>query len=250
MKNLKLLWNLVNNFSPLKKADKFVVGAEDANSDLYCVKNSVITSISPSKRVCKDIGSWSNYYKNEVIPEVISIFYNPIIFTLNIALANGDVLSLDCANYPAELQRVGTIDSGLMAMEWSPDMETVVFVTGEDTLILMTGAFDPVNEVSLVGSDVSEQEMLNVGWGSKETQFHGSAGKQAAKFTVEIPAQENVDDDKKIRLSWRGDSNLFAVSYFCQDSKMYKIKIFSRQGNLQFVGEKLNGKYCNNYTKS
>ena len=30
---------------------------------------------------------------------------------------------------------------------------------------------------------------VNVGWGKKETQFHGSLGKEAAKIKNEVPYQ-------------------------------------------------------------
>lgn len=53
----------------------------------------------------------------------------------------------------------------------------------------------------------------SVGWGRKETQFHGSAGKQAAlnkvdtsKFTL------SEDDDHNARIAWRGDGSFFVVS--------------------------------------
>ena len=54
-------------------------------------------------------------------------------------------------------------------------------------------------------------EFINVGWGKKETQFHGSEGKGAA-----IKKEENFEpalpwDDKKTRISWRGDGQYFAV---------------------------------------
>ena len=54
---------------------------------------------------------------------------------------------------------------------------------------------------------------VNVGWGKKETQFHGSLGKSAAK--TETPKVENSiseDDDLLPRISWRGDGSYFVVS--------------------------------------
>ncbi len=37
---------------------------------------------------------------------------------------------------------------------------------------------------------------MNVGWGSKETQFHGRAGKAAAKVTATQLSPLEPDDDK------------------------------------------------------
>ncbi len=56
---------------------------------------------------------------------------------------------------------------------------------------------------------------INVGWGSKQTQFHGSLGKAAAQAPVasSLPSVGvSPDDDLLTRISWRGDGALFVVS--------------------------------------
>ncbi len=67
---------------------------------------------------------------------------------------------------------------------------------------------------------------VDVGWGSKATQFHGSEGKAAAEAAAELAAQQSVaagkqrdtrgphviDDDGRPRISWKADSAVFAVS--------------------------------------
>lgn len=64
------------------------------------------------------------------------------------------------------------------AMEWSPDQELLVLVTKDMNMILMN-MFDPINETNLLNEEFGEKQFITVGWGKKETQFHGSAGKQA-----------------------------------------------------------------------
>jgi elongator complex protein 1 len=55
---------------------------------------------------------------------------------------------------------------------------------------------------------------VTVGWGKKETQFHGSEGKAAAKLPTQVDPNPAFDwDDKKPRIRWRGDSEYFAISY-------------------------------------
>lgn len=88
-------------------------------------------------------------------------------------------------------------------MAWSPDQDLVVFVTRDQKLLLMTREFDPVTEVAMCPEEFGEGKdqlrsssslkllhfcipfyaaaPVNVGWGQKETQFHGSLGKSAAK---------------------------------------------------------------------
>lgn len=53
----------------------------------------------------------------------------------------------------------------------------------------------------------------SVGWGRKETQFHGSAGKQAALSKVDTSKfTTSPDDDYRPRIAWRGDGSFFVCS--------------------------------------
>ncbi len=58
-------------------------------------------------------------------------------------------------------------------------------------------------------------EQINVGWGSKKTQFHGSLGKAAAAAATQqptiLPAAHSSDDGQP-RITWRGDAQYFAIS--------------------------------------
>jgi len=47
----------------------------------------------------------------------------------------------------------------------------------------MTSTFDVIAEEPLDAELAPDQQFVNVGWGKKETQFHGTEGKQAAKQT-------------------------------------------------------------------
>lgn len=71
-------------------------------------------------------------------------------------------------------------------MEWSPDQELLTLVTKDLKVILMSCTFDPINEYYLLSEDFGEKQFITVGWGKKETQFHGSEGKQAAKAKTEV----------------------------------------------------------------
>ena len=54
---------------------------------------------------------------------------------------------------------------------------------------------------------------INVGWGAKQTQFHGSLGKAAATSSISPTAVgASPDDDGHVRVSWRGDGAYFTVS--------------------------------------
>lgn len=51
---------------------------------------------------------------------------------------------------------MGTVDSGLVAMKWSPDQEIVLLGTGHDSIIAMTRDFDPLTEVNLFAKEFGQ----------------------------------------------------------------------------------------------
>ena len=54
-------------------------------------------------------------------------------------------------------------------------------------------------------------KFVTVGWGSKETQFHGSEGKDA-RGKKEIQTTLASWDDKIARIVWRADGLFFAIN--------------------------------------
>ena len=51
---------------------------------------------------------------------------------------------------------------------------------------MMTKDFDALSEMAMQPSEFGEAEFITVGWGKKETQFHGSEGKMAAKKKAQV----------------------------------------------------------------
>lgn len=68
----------------------------------------------------------------------------------------------------------------------SPDQEIIVILTEEDKILLVLSLFDLITTANLLSETFGEGEFMTVGWGKKETQFHGSEGKQAAKEKLEF----------------------------------------------------------------
>ncbi|XP_054842373.1 elongator complex protein 1 [Eublepharis macularius] len=156
-----------------------------------------------------------------------------------VATATGDVIL--CHLNTNQLECVGSVDSGLTAMSWSPDQELVLLVTGQQTLILMTRDFEPIMESQLHQDDFGEGKFITVGWGKKETQFHGSAGKQAAHAKpMEVPPALSWDDHRP-RITWRGDGQYFAVSAVCPETGARKVRVWSREFVLQSTSEPVPG---------
>uniref|UniRef100_A0A672ZPZ8 Elongator complex protein 1 n=1 Tax=Sphaeramia orbicularis TaxID=375764 RepID=A0A672ZPZ8_9TELE len=154
-----------------------------------------------------------------------------------LATAGGDVILFNLNT--CQLECVGSVDSGLTSMSWSPDEELVILTTGQETVIMMTKDFEPITEMGIHQDDFGEGKFITVGWGKKETQFHGSEGKQAAQRKEVQPAA--VWDDRRPRVTWRGDGQLFAVSAVCPQTGARKVRVWNREGVLQATSEPING---------
>lgn len=159
--------------------------------------------------------------------------------SLCIGKKSGDILMYDVKERKAQV--VGSVTGGILAMQWSPDYELVVIVSGEEKLLLMTKDFDMISEKDLHPEEFGECVPITAGWGSKETQFHGSEGKQAAKVEAKPPEPAFSWDDKCPRVSWRGDGQYFVASCINPTGGNRKLRIWSRDGTLQYTGEDMNG---------
>ena len=136
---------------------------------------------------------------------------------------------------------IGTIDPGLVAFAPSPDAELLLFLSTSASLVLMTTSFVPVHEIPLF-SALETRSLVNVGWGRKETQFHGRVGKDAAtKSSNLLPSTSTLspDDDHLARIDWRGDASRFAISSVSPSTNTRQIRIFDRDLNLLNVSESL-----------
>lgn len=143
---------------------------------------------------------------------------------------------------------VGNVDAGILAASWSPDDSLVVLATGDDKLVLMTSTFDVISETTLHPEDFGEDAPIDVGWGSKQTQFHGSLGKAAAQAPRPAVIGSSPDDDELPRISWRGDGAFFVVSTLsprdpndpsssASERRKRTIRTYSHAGVLQSTSE-------------
>lgn len=79
-------------------------------------------------------------------------------------------------------------------------------------------------------------QQINVGWGSKQTQFHGSLGKQAAQASTPKLPLSSPSDHGLPQISWRGDGTYFCISsldpYSASSSKhgssRRQVRVYSR----------------------
>lgn len=161
-------------------------------------------------------------------------------------LSNGDLISLQFDNdFDENVNVIGTLEECIHELKASPDQQIIVAVTNTKVLLLSTNNdYEPISEKILDTSEFGEQQLVNVGWGSKTTQFHGSAGKKAAlESTTTTPTRLRAEeDDCRSHIVWRDDGDLFAVSFISLTNQWRIIKIFNKQGHLQATSESpLNG---------
>ncbi|TIB42928.1 hypothetical protein E3P86_00144 [Wallemia ichthyophaga] len=196
-----------------------------------CEKKAEFTLIGWSDLgVCKHLATISHSPSptpTTTDSQLISLAYLPDAQSVCILSRSGDISLIRLADfdlhqdleYPVE--HIGTVEPGITAASYSPDEELLVIVTLNDDLLLLTanGYFDVLAELPLRSSDFGQDKNVNVGWGSKSTQFHGRAGKQAATLpggpslvTSEQTEHTEHTLDSQPRVSWRGDSAFFAVS--------------------------------------
>ncbi|KAG0045887.1 hypothetical protein BGZ83_008909 [Gryganskiella cystojenkinii] len=171
---------------------------------------------------------------------VVGVKFLVDIQAVCVIFSHGDVVLFhtEATESGDTLEIVGSVDSGISCMAWSPDEELVIMVTGEGSILEMTKDFDVIAENPIDVVESGEDVSVNVGWGKKETQFHGTEGKAAAQRKVDTSTFTfSPDDDDQHRLSWRGDG-----TYFCCSSKDARlgrrvIRVYNREAVLQTTSE-------------
>lgn len=131
------------------------------------------------------------------VPNIVGAEYLVHENSICLASRNGEVLLVNPEDGNCN---EGTFsDVGIECMAWSPDQDVVAFVTCDYNVVVMTCNFELLNEHSLTDTNENPSgQFVNVGWGKKETQFHGSEGKQAATKTLDNPLIINIDQLPKV----------------------------------------------------
>ncbi|KAH8382396.1 hypothetical protein KR009_003318 [Drosophila setifemur] len=173
------------------------------------------------------------------LPDIVGAEFLQLDNAICVASGAGEVLLINPDT--GETNEGTYCDVGIERMAWSPNQEVVAFVTRTHNVVLMTSTFDVIAEQPLDAELAPDQQFVNVGWGKKETQFHGSEGKKAAKQTgadfVGDSNQSWQNLNKNVHISWRGDGAFFVVSYVAaQVGRTFKV--YDCEGKLQHTAEK------------
>ncbi|XP_008325394.1 elongator complex protein 1 [Cynoglossus semilaevis] len=240
MRNLKLLKNLHSSELQAPGSPQCLSVRTDTGSLLVASPYS-ITEYDPrnGQVVCEASLTADGFLPEDGSGVVVGLQDLAELESACVATASGDVVLFNFNTF--QLECVGSVDSGLTSMSWSPDEELVILTTGLESIIMMTKDFEPIIEVGIHQDDFGEGKFITVGWGKKETQFHGSEGKQAAqRNNLEVKAAAGWDD-RRPRVTWRGDGQLFAVSAICPQTGARKVRVWNREGVLQATSEAING---------
>ncbi|XP_016980358.1 putative elongator complex protein 1 isoform X1 [Drosophila rhopaloa] len=171
------------------------------------------------------------------LPDIVGVEYLQLDNAICVASGAGEVLLVDPQTGSTN---EGTYcDVGIERMAWSPNQEVVAFVTRTHNVVLMTSTFDVIAEQPLDAELAPDQQFVNVGWGKKETQFHGSEGKQAAKLKEgdSTANQDWQELNQDVNISWRGDGAFFVVSFVAaQVGRTFRV--YDCEGKLHHTAEK------------
>ncbi|KAG1673801.1 Elongator complex protein 1 [Nymphon striatum] len=227
----------------LKGSPTFCVDSSSSTS--YFITEEGLIKLSGDEDVsiivtCEQLSVFGLTCSQEnITKETISLSYIALENSLYIITADGHFLqvTLETNNDNVQLESIGSIPCGIKACAWSPDQELVSVVTGIDGIVLMTRSFQVLAEVSCDESDKCEINQVSVGWGTKETQFHGSEGKAAAKVITDKAVSLLEWDDKKPRICWRGDGEFFVISLIKKEKNFRQLHVYNREGILQCINE-------------
>lgn len=228
MKNLALLYNRTLKLST-ESLVHFVLNSNE-NAEAYISTNNKLYR-------CNLQNSDINLIRTIDDP-IIGVEFLSLNNEICLATSQGDVIIVNLQMDTCE--NVTFCDGGIEQMSWSPDQEIVVFITKSKQLVVMNSMYDPIFEGVLDEQCFGVNEFITVGWGKKETQFHGTEGKEAAKKTTDVGVSLDIEQiNKNISIVWRGDCEYFAVSFVGENGRMFKV--FDKEGALQFTSEKCSG---------
>lgn len=199
---------------------------------IYASNKDTVFKISSATKATQEIYKLENGL-------IVGIQHLSLNDELCLATDDGEVIILNVNTLGIE--SVAFCDGGIERMCWSPDQEVIVFLTKTVRLVVMDTSYSPIFESELNDMQFGDRAFVNVGWGHKETQFHGTEGKAAAKqIPVELTGTVDMAElDHTVSIIWRGDSEYFAVSFVAELGRQFKV--YDKEGKLQFTSEKSNG---------
>ncbi|XP_076376507.1 elongator complex protein 1 isoform X1 [Megalopta genalis] len=238
MKNLTLTRRASR---PLNFLQDHILNESNASTTLFTINtiNDDVYLLLKNKlyKFPSDYGKDPTSFDVDENLELVGLEYCSVTQELFAASKDGDIINLESKLGHEVMCQLNT---DLRCIQLSPDHEIIILITVDGIVITMVSTYQVISEVDLHAVDFGRKQFVTVGWGKKETQFHGSEGKKAA---VSQPTEisQNEQDDESYRITWREDGSLFAVGFLHRQSRVRQFKVFNREGILQYTSELVNG---------
>jgi WD40 repeat protein len=153
--------------------------------------------------------------------EIVGFEFVPDLQSLCLASSNGEIFTVDLNS--EKIECVGSIESGITAMSWSPDFEIVLFTNGDGNMLLMTQEWDVVHELPLIPSgNSSNDERANQTSRNHSILirlFNGVLlfclfiySLRLSILLINLLAPSHLSRTMRPNITWRGDGNFFAIS--------------------------------------
>ncbi|KAI6182734.1 Serine threonine protein kinase-related and IKI3 domain containing protein [Aphelenchoides bicaudatus] len=221
--------------------NKLVV-AKMKNVNLYCAEQvlspDVSSKVEGSKFVCVDYATGRVFFlsaENLIIVEQNGADHEIVALNLiHEVSGNSPVVLFDYLHDSSELCFIcrsghvftydliekslserGCIIDEVWGGSWSPDFQTLVIAT-KNLLISISRDFDTIDEIDLFPKHAGREELQTLGWGSKQTQFQGQAGKanreklDLDRVPTKLHQWDNVDYNTLV--CWRPDAQILVTS--------------------------------------
>nr|CAH8854988.1 unnamed protein product [Trichobilharzia regenti] len=119
------------------------------------------------------------------------------------------------------------------AISFCPDFSKAVVLTSGGLAHILSSNLEIISNFSLVEEGFGSALPMSLGWGKKETQFHGSEGKEAALTKPVLPTNNMLYDDGRFEVAWRDDGLYFAVSWLDASAEnRRRIRVYNDSGEL------------------
>lgn len=161
MRNLKLLYTVEEKLNDVINPKFLSLNSENKTGEIYVVSDEKLIAFNNVTN-----------YKANVLAEVfgaVSCEYLTLNNEISLASEAGEVLIYKTLTN--KLEEVTYCDGGLEMMSWSPDQEIVVFITKQQTVVLMNSSYDGISETNLTEEVFGEDAFVNVGWGEFSMHF-------------------------------------------------------------------------------
>jgi elongator complex protein 1 len=168
--------------------------------------------------------AWEQDLEIEPDNAVVGVQYVPDTEAVIVATRKGDILEVSKAlsNSPL-LDCIGSVETGIEHMAWSPDFEVVIFATGVSTMLMMTQTWETIFELPIQPENESAQiaARLAISEPSKiklqttindVVRVNEAKSQVAAQMQLAKDAMPKIDHVGKHTVSWRGDGQYFAVT--------------------------------------